>query len=297
MPPTELTTQLAVQIADHIRAGNAPEGTRLVERVLAENLRVSRSPIRSALRLLAAEGIVSTTDRGGFVVAQAGDAIPSRPQKATGDEEAYLAIAKDRLRDTLPEKATENSLARQYGLTKGQLVRILRRIASEGWIERLPGHGWAFLPVVTSMQAYEDSYRFRLVIEPAAILEPGFVLNRSALEVCRAQQQRLVDGEIWSVSNSTLFDVNSRLHQAVIACSGNSFFLDSLRRIDTLRRLMEYRQSLDRKYAVIRCQEHIRLLDMLMAGERQTASEFLRAHLSSVSLEKTISRTSPVGQS
>ncbi len=296
MPPTELTTQLAVQIADHIRAGNAPQGTRLVERVLAESLRVSRSPIRSALRMLADEGIVGTTDRGGFVVAQGGEAVPSRPQRPTGDEEAYLAIAEDRLRETLPERVMENALARQYDLTKGQLARILRRIASEGWIERLPGHGWAFLPVLTSMQAYEDSYRFRLVIEPAAILEPGFVLDRLALKACRTQQQRLVDGEIWSVSNATLFNVNSQLHQAIIACSGNSFFLDSLKRIDTLRRLMEYRQSLDRKYAVIRCWEHIRLVDMLMAGERQTASELLRAHLTSVSLEKTVPRTSSTGQ-
>lgn len=291
MPPTELTTQLAAQIADHIRAGNAPEGTRLVERTLAETLRVSRSPIRGALRLLAEEGVVGATDRGGFVVAQGGGAVPARSQPPTGDEEAYLAIAGDRLRDALPEKVTENALARRYNLTKRQLARVLRRGASEGWIERLPGHGWAFLPILTSMQAYEDSYRFRLVIEPAAILEPGFALNRPALEECRAQQQRLVDGEIWTVSNATLFEVNSRLHQAIIACSGNSFFVESLKRIDTLRRLMEYRQSLDRKHAVVRCKEHVQLVDMLLAGERQEASEFLRRHLSSVSQEKTTMMT------
>ena len=296
MPPTELTTQLAAQIADHIRVGNAPKGTRLVERVLAENLRVSRSPVRSALRLLAEEGVVGTNDRGGFVVAQGGEALAARPQPPTGDDEAYLAIAEDRLKDALPEKVTENALARRYSLTKGQLARVLRRGVSEGWIERLPGHGWAFLPVLTSMQAYEDSYRFRLVIEPAAILEPGFALNRPALEECRARQQRLVDGEIWAVSNATLFEVNSRLHQAIIACSGNGFFVESLKRIDTLRRLMEYRQSLDRKYAVVRCQEHLQLVDMLLAGERQKASEFLRRHLSSVGREKTVVRTSAAGQ-
>lgn len=50
-----------------------------------------------------------------------------------------------------------------------------------------------------------------------------------------------MDGEIWTVSSATLFEVNSRLHQAIIVCSGNSFFVESLKRIDTLRRLMEYR--------------------------------------------------------
>ena len=121
MSPTELTTQLAAQIADHIRAGNAPEGTRLVERTLAETLRVSCSPIRGALRLLAEEGVVGATDRGGFVVAQGSGAIPARSQSPTGDEEAYLAIAGDRLRDALPKKVTENALARRYNLTKGWL--------------------------------------------------------------------------------------------------------------------------------------------------------------------------------
>lgn len=60
-------------------------------------------------------------------------------------------------------------------------------MANEGWIERLPGHGREFLPVLTSVEAYEDSFRFWLLIEPSAILEPRFTLNRPALEHCREQ--------------------------------------------------------------------------------------------------------------
>ncbi len=290
MPPTDLTTQLAARIADHIRAGTTPPGTRLVERTLAGSLRVSRSPIRSALRLLAAEGVVSPADGGGFVVEEVAAALQDRPVPSTGDEEAYLAIARDRLDRAIPDRITENALVRRYGLTKAQLARILRRIAGEGWIERLPGHGWSFLPVLTSLQAYRDSYSFRLVIEPAAILEAGFTLDVPALQRCREQQQGLVDGGIWSVSNAALFEVNSSLHQAIIACSGNSFFIEGLKRVDVLRRLMEYRQSLDRRYAIARCREHLHLVDLLLAGRREEASGFLRQHLSSVSVEKTMAR-------
>ncbi len=50
-------------------------------------------------------------------------------------------------------------------------ITLSSRIANEGWIERLPGHGWSFLPMLKSMQSYQDSYRFRLAIEPAAIPE------------------------------------------------------------------------------------------------------------------------------
>ena len=49
---------------------------------------------------------------------------------------------------------------RRYGLSRTQLTGMLHRIAGEGWIERLPGHGWEFLPMLTSLQSYQDSYRF-----------------------------------------------------------------------------------------------------------------------------------------
>ncbi|RAI44334.1 GntR family transcriptional regulator [Rhodoplanes roseus] len=290
METTPLPQKLAVQIGDLIRAGGAAAGTRLPERKLAEQLRVSRSPVRRALRILAGQGVVGATAGGGFVVL-APEAIPGvAGPPAAEDDAPYLRIAADRLDGLLPDRVTETALMRRYDLTRPRLGAILRRIAAEGWIERLPGHGWAFLPVLTSLQAYADSYRFRLVIEPAAILEPGFVLDRAAVAACRAEQQALVDGEIRRVSTAALFDLNSRFHEVVIACSGNTFFVDGLRRIDRLRRLIEYRQSLDRDRAVVRCREHVRLADLLLAGRRDEASAFMREHLASVGVEKILEK-------
>ena len=295
MQPTPLISELAKQIADHLRAENPRAGTRLVERKLAEQFRVSRSPIRSALRLLHTQGVLGLAGSGGFITIDNPEGPwPENGATITNDEAIYLRIARDRLDDLLPERITENELQRRYDLTRAELTRLLRRILSEGWIERLPGHGWAFLPMLTSIETYKDSYRFRLTIEPAAILEPGFVLNRVALEACRQQQQQLVDGEIWSVSSPSLFDTNSKLHEAIIECSRNSFFIDGLKRVDRLRRLMEYKQSLDRRYAIVRCREHLELIDLLLGERRNDASEFMRRHLASVSIEKVMNRSGPV---
>jgi DNA-binding GntR family transcriptional regulator len=289
MQPTPLISELAKQIADHLRAQNPRAGTRLVERKLAERFRVSRSPIRSALRLLHTQGVLGMAGGGGFITIDNPEAPwPDDAATLSNDEAMYLRIAQDRLDNLLPERVTENELQRRYDLTRGELARLLRRILSEGWIERLPGHGWTFLPMLTSIETYKDSYRFRLTIEPAAILEPGFVLEREPLEACRRQQQRLVDGEIWSVSSPVLFDLNSRLHEVIIECSRNSFFIDGLKRVDRLRRLMEYKQSLDRRYAIVRCREHIELIDLLLDERRADASEFMKRHLSSVSVEKVM---------
>lgn len=285
-----LINQLASQIVDYVRSQDEPHGMRLVERKLAEHLRVSRSPVRGALKILEDKGFVKVAEGGGFYVDWKGGELPGILTETASDEESeiYFKIASDRLSGALPDRVTENELLRRYGLTRGQLAKILRRITAEGWIDRLPGHGWEFLPMLTGMQSYRDSYRFRLTVEPAAILEPTFQLNEPRLRICRDQQQRLVDGDIWTVSNADLFDLNSSLHEAIIECSNNLFFIESLRRIDRVRRLIEYRQSLDRKYAIIRSREHVHLADLLLAGKRQEASEYMHLHLSSVSAMKTV---------
>ncbi|MGP3769637.1 GntR family transcriptional regulator [Streptomyces sp. SDT5-1] len=288
--PTPLTRRTAARIVEHITSGGLPVGTRLVERSLAEQLKVSRSPVRQALRLLADDGVVAAAERGGYTVALTGQALTSAAPAGPADddtEETYLRIAADRLAGELPDRITENTLARRYHLTPGQLAHTLRRIAVEGWIERLPGYGWEFQPMLTSMEAYEDSYRFRLTIEPSAVLEPGFHLDREAVEAVRAEQQRLVDGEIRDIGNARLYDLNSRFHEVIMACSHNSFFIDALRRVDRLRRLIEYRRSLQRDRAAVRCAEHVEIADLLLSGRREEASARLREHLSTVGDEKT----------
>jgi DNA-binding GntR family transcriptional regulator len=284
---TPLTMRIAAQIVAHIRDEDLATGTRLVERTLADRLRVSRSPVRNALRMLADDGIVSQGDGGGFHVARTGAELPAPPDTEDGLEAAYLRIAEDRLDGALPDRVTETALARQYGLTGTQVGRILTRIDKEGWGQRAPGYGWEFRPMLDTVTGYRDSYRFRLAIEPAALLEPGFVLNRATVEAARAQQQRLVDGEVWTVPKTTLFDLNSKFHETLICCSNNEFFIDGLARLNAVRRLIEYRRTLSRDRAIVRCREHVALADVVLAGDLAAAAELLRTHLDTVGREKT----------
>ncbi|MCR6485025.1 GntR family transcriptional regulator [Amycolatopsis sp. OK19-0408] len=285
MAPTPLTRQVAARIVDYIRDERADPGTRLVERTLAEHLRVSRSPVRSALRLLEDTGVVAPAERGGYTVVRTGDQLDD-VAVANDDEARYLRIAADRLDGKLPDRVTESALTRQYDLSPADLNRTLRRIATEGWIERLPGYGWEFQPALTSERAYADSYRYRLITEPAAILEPTFALDHRAIEEVRAQQRKLADGAIHDVGNAELFALNRAFHEAIMECSGNTFLIEGLRRIDNLRRLIEYRRSLERDRAIIRCREHVEIADLLLAGRRADAAELMREHLSTVGEEK-----------
>ncbi|MFI5615659.1 GntR family transcriptional regulator [Amycolatopsis sp. NPDC051903] len=285
--PTPLTRQVAARIVGYIRETAAEPGTRLVERTLAAHLRVSRSPVRAALKLLADEGVVAVAEPGGgHTVARPVEELTVTEDDA-GEEQQYLRIASDRLDGELPDRVSESELARRYGLTPAQVTAVLRRISAEGWIERLPGYGWEFQPMLTSQESYEDSYRFRLVLEPAAVLEPGFVVDRAAIEVVRAQQLELAEGAARTVSGTELFGRNRAFHEAVVNCSRNTFFIDALRRVDNLRRLIEYRRTLPRDRAAVRCREHVEIADLLLAGKTTEAAEYLRRHLSTVSVEKT----------
>jgi DNA-binding GntR family transcriptional regulator len=291
-----LADVLASNIHQHISSSGMAPGTRLPERSLAEQFNVSRSPVREALKRLAARSVVTPHPDGGYAVADSAaplDAVDSPELADTADEDTYLSIAEDRLAGKLPDRVTENELMRRYGVTRAQLNAILRRMVQEGWIERRPGHGWMFQSVLTSAETYRQGYRYRLLIEAAGILEPTFRLDRDALMRCRAEQDalanygELANGGVHTASPAALFDANSRLHETIAACSGNVFILDGLRRLDRLRRLMEYRKAVDRDQAERRCREHVTLIDLLLTDQREAAADFMKLHLHNAVREKT----------
>ncbi len=287
---SSLAEQLAANIEQLIAAQSLNVGDSLVERWLAEKLKVSRSPVREALKLLAAKGVVEARPEGGYVVStQSVVDVPGLPPLPASNayEEAYLRIAEDRLAGEIPEKVTESDLMRRYNLPRNHLVVILQRIAQEGWIERLPGKGWQFSPILTSPETYDQAYRFRILIEAAALMEPGFKVDEAALRKCLQEQQALIDGAVEWASPAQLFDANARLHETIAGFSGNVFIVESLKRINRLRRLMEYRKSINREAAARRCKEHKALIELLLNNQRDAATDFMRLHLRDAAREKS----------
>lgn len=282
MPQSPLTPQIAARILDYARDQPLRANDHLPAQKLADLFRVSRSPINDALKLLEAKGIVRREANRGFFLAQDPAALATGiadGESPEAGEESYFQIADDRLSGLLPDRISENELMRRYELSRSEAIRILTRMTREGWIERLPGKGWGFLPVLTSSEAYRMAYLFRIAIEPAAILQPGFAVDEEAFRRARAQQQSLLDGDYRTLSRTKLFEVNSQFHEMIVACSGNLYFIESIRRVNASRRLAEYRKTLDRSRLVGQSLEHLRILDLLEAGELAKAAEFMRFHL------------------
>ncbi|MEI4488715.1 GntR family transcriptional regulator [Frigidibacter sp. MR17.14] len=288
MRSSDLPHKIAQSVIDEIRSRLLAPGAPVRTQRLADRFGVSRTPIREALTLLAEQGFVEQhQNRGYFVCATV--PVAAEAGEMIRDMDDYQRLASDWLRDEIPAEVTELFLRERYGLTKARVNDILVRATREGWVERKQGYGWRFLPVAKTAEAFEQIYRFRMVIEPAALLEPGFTVDRPALAEQRRIQQRMLDEDIRTGAPETLLGNGARLHEEIARMSGNPFFHMSLVRVNRMRRLMEYRANLNRDRLVRQCTEHLALLDLIERGEVVEASFLMRKHLSGA-----LQRKSPV---
>lgn len=283
-----LIPTLATRIVEMIRRENYAVGHRLTELALSEELNVSRSPVRKALQYLETQGVVTSVPKKGFQLARSAIELASvdlGPPDAS-DEELYLRIANERIIGELPEEVHESDLMERYDVTRLQIQRVLHRMARENMVERKPGRGWTFRPLLTNSDSHRESYRFRMIIEPSAILEPGYQPDLAELEKCRREQEELLQGGIEQCSPAELFRAGVHLHETVVAGAHNRFLLDSLRTINQMRRVVEYGTRLDRTRLHQQCREHLMLIDLLVKGERMEAAHFLRQHLNGARISK-----------
>jgi DNA-binding GntR family transcriptional regulator len=280
-----LASRLAAQIIERSRQMGMAPGAHLTEQELADAFRVSRTPVRMALRVLQDMQLVENRpNRGFFLTQKVGDAANDggmQPAREGADEDPlYFQIAEDRLTGVLGERCTEAELARRYGASRARVVRLLARMAQEGWIERLPGHGWSFQAALTSREAYDQGYRYRMLIEPAALREPGYHLTPEVIAETRAQQQAMLAGGIQHWSRSETFAANANFHEVIVGGSSNPFLLSGLRRVNRLRRLHEYRTLLQHRSRLVHeCEDHLRMLDLIAAGDHEAAAVTLYTHL------------------
>ena len=133
--------------------------------------------------------------------------------------------------------------------------------------------------MLVSEESYDQGYQLRILIEPAAILTDTFHLPPDAISKLRNAQQAMLDGGIEKFSKPETFQIGAQFHENIVAASGNPFFTDAIRRMNRLRRLLDYRTQSDRSRLIHTCQEHLALLDLLEANKLQEASDFMRAHI------------------
>lgn len=263
-------------------------GQHLTEASFQSLFGTSRQPIRSALGILADQGIVEQVPNKGFYLRDP-DRIAADPLPAandTSDEATYLRIADDRLSRRLPDRVSETDLMRRYGVSRLGLRRILTRISGEGWIERNEGRGWTFAVLIDSVEAYRECYDLRQVIEVHGIRSPEFRADPVILADLRRRQEIVADGGWQRLSQMELFEANSSFHEGLAALSGNRFLINTVQKLNQLRRLIEYRQTLNAEQVRGQNAEHLAILDALDVGDTAKAADLMHNHLGKAKLRK-----------
>jgi DNA-binding GntR family transcriptional regulator len=274
----------------YARRENLAAGSHLGEIHLADVVGTSRFPIQAALSHLQKLGVIQHVRHKGYFLAVPASALSriAREWSNAAENPLYLKLAECRSSRELPDTVTESELIRRFRTSRNALRSVLSRIQQEGWVERRAGHGWFFPPVIDSNEAYEESYLFRLTVEPAGILSPTFRADLPALEACRRQQEFISGDGYRTMAPSELFEANARFHETIAACSGNRFISQAVRRVNQLRRLVEYRQAKQRLPRKTQAKEHLAILDKLAQGDFLSAATLMRVHLDGARREKAL---------
>ncbi len=280
-------TNTVTKILDLIREDRLLEGAHLRAQQIADRLRLSRSPVNDALGILAQHGVVARKPNRGYFLLRDFDATGDAPADITppsADDivtQTYFALADELLRGQLPMQCSEALLRTRYALTQAQTQALLARISQEGWAQRRPGYGWEFSSMMTTPDSLLQSYRLRLALEPAALREPGFHIDKSVLARCRAAEMHLLEGGIATDTADQLHDRGVRFHESLVEASGNPFFIDTIKRVNRVRRLLSYRSMQDRNRYKQHCDQHLAILDLLERERNDEAADALAAHLRS----------------
>ncbi|WP_338879670.1 GntR family transcriptional regulator [Achromobacter veterisilvae] len=280
-------TNTVNKILELIKEERLPEGAHLTAQKLADRLRLSRSPVNDALGILERHGIVTRRPNRGYFLRQDFDALAqdgaglAQPSVDDIVTQSYFRLADELLRGELPMQCSEAQLRARYALTNAQTQALLARISQEGWAHRRPGYGWEFSSMMTTPDSLLQSYRLRLALEPAALLEPTFHIDKAVLARCRAAEKHLLDGGIATDTADQLHERGVRFHESLVEASGNPFFIDTIKRVNRVRRLLSYRSMQDRSRYKQHCDQHLAILDLLERERNEEAAEALAAHLRS----------------
>ncbi|MBB4277837.1 GntR family transcriptional regulator [Rhizobium mongolense] len=282
--PSGLQIDIARQILLLAQKEGWRSGHQIIEKPLAAMFGVSRSPMRAALEILEQKQLVRLIPNKGFVVAT--DLATDKYLdllSSSETERLKQQILQDRSLGRIPQEVSEKELTERYNVPRGTLRKALAQLSSQALVHRQRGHGWAFVDSLDSRESQAESYRFRLAVELAGLMEPGYRAEPDELGSLIAAHQKMLaelagQGEI---GRPAWLKLNASFHEAVAKWSGNRFILQAVRMQNDLRLLRESSvfDRLRRERMETSLNEHIQVLRHIQAGDLEFARVVLRRHL------------------
>lgn len=273
--------KLARQIIEFTLEHGMTEGAHLPESLLSDACGVSRTPIRSALKLLEEGDIVQRREEGGYFLRLPPEKMAADGMAELEDMKSSLAarILSDRAERRIVDIQSVSALVRRYDAPRSAVLNALKVLSSDGIVVQLPGRAWAFQPILDTPNAVDESLEFRLSLEPQAILAPGFQADSQKTGLMRQQMDDFLQRPDGKLSSVTFSHLDCAFHSFIAESSGNRFTRGVLLAHQRLRLSthkdhtiadFRLRQSLE---------EHLDILDSLERMQLQLAADQMVLHL------------------
>ncbi|WP_095147687.1 GntR family transcriptional regulator [Pseudomonas sp. Irchel s3a18] len=272
--------ELARRILEHTQETGVVPGDPVSEQALARTFQVSRTLVRGALKVLHEENLLSHEAGKGYrlVAPPAGQPFNSAlPQAA--EEELATSVLRDRMAGRLGDSISISELMRRYGIGRPAAQKALAQLSESQAIERGPGQSWLFRPSLNSLAALDESLKFRLILEPEALLSPHFNADPQRLTLLRAGMETLLATPVEDFDLQQFRELDISFHELIGQSCGNRFVSDALLQHQSLRRLPNLLPSVSvhRLHEALR--EHLHIIAQIERGQMEIAADLMRLHL------------------
>lgn len=284
-------------LRESIRRGRLPPGLVLQEGSLAELFGSSRSPVKTALKQLISERLLSRSDGRGVQVGSRGTTPDRTPLTHTmlGIEESSRALPRVHAwqkiyrtieRELLYHSAfgrfqvNELELARYYHAGRTVAHDALLRLQASGIVAKGEKAHWYVVPL--DSQRLNELYELRKLIEPILV---GNAATRIPADVLAQMQSRLREAmrRHPQVRIDELDGLEHDLHVSCLEYGGNREMLEALGRTRCI--LISGKHILGRQVPYPRIDpflgEHLAVIEALLSRDPRRARQAMRTHLDS----------------
>jgi len=272
--------RLAREILSVAQERGAKRGDHLPEQLYSELCGVSRTPIRSAFKILFERDILSwREDEGYFLDIDGRDLAQAQDQLDTMERSLAEIILADRSQRRIGDVQSVSALARKYGTSRHSVLNALKILSQTGVVSQLPGRSWVFQPLLDSPRAIDQSLSFRMVIEPLAILEPGFQLDRGKASTLARRMQDMLAVQDSGIRGTVFHNLDTDFHSLIGEGSANRFARSTILAHQKLRRATQTGISIPDFRLRQALREHLDILDNLGSGQFELAADLMVVHL------------------
>jgi DNA-binding GntR family transcriptional regulator len=276
--------------------GNLPVGTRLLVSAVADRLGVSRPPVKRALDLLVAEGVIAPLSSQGYVVgALGGQESPARTNlhgltldlpPELGSKlgqpswERIFAAVEAHIMNCIPFgtfQISEAGIGGYFDVSRTVVRDVLSRMDGRGLIEKDRSSHWIAGPF--SARMLDDAHEVRRLLEPGALAAAQPHLDSSILAKARGEIDAVLEGSV-KLTREAVERLETDLHVKALRSQRNRPLAQAVQLSQislVINRLFYTYIGLHEENEMLR--EHALVFDHLLLGDGHGAAVALRHHL------------------